>query len=145
MKTIIPAQAMAKISTRLVPDQDPHKIRELLTEFIKGQLPNTIKWDLIYISGSKACITDRTNYLTKSYYDAIKQVWGVDPVYKREGGSIPVVGYMQKILKIDSVLSGFALPDDNIHAPNEKLDLGTWYKGIDSIIHYFYSLGLISK
>jgi acetylornithine deacetylase/succinyl-diaminopimelate desuccinylase-like protein len=64
----------------------------------------------------------------------------VKPLYKREGGSIPVVGQMQSMLGIESVLVGFGLPDDNLHAPNEKLDLPTWYRGIDALIHFFFNL-----
>jgi acetylornithine deacetylase/succinyl-diaminopimelate desuccinylase-like protein len=71
---------------------------------------------------------------------AFKDVWGVDPLFKREGGSIPVVGNMQDILGIESVLTGFGLPDDRIHSPNEKQDLPTWYRGIDALIHFFYNL-----
>jgi acetylornithine deacetylase/succinyl-diaminopimelate desuccinylase-like protein len=70
----------------------------------------------------------------------MQTVWGKDPIYKREGGSVPIVSDMQELLHIDSVLTGFGLPDDNIHAPNEKLDLPTWYHGIDTLIHFFFNL-----
>ena len=66
-------------------------------------------------------------------------MWGIRPVLKREGGSVPVVGDMQRILSVDSVLTGFGLPDDNLHAPNEKLHLPTWYRGIDTFIHFLYN------
>jgi len=72
---------------------------------------------------------------------AFEVVWQRPPVYKREGGSVPIVADMQQILKIDSVLTGFGLPGDNIHSPNEKLHLPTWKKGIQSLIHFFYFFG----
>jgi acetylornithine deacetylase/succinyl-diaminopimelate desuccinylase-like protein len=72
---------------------------------------------------------------------ALEQVWGIPPVFKREGGSVPVVADMQQILGIDSVLTGFGLPDDNIHSPNEKLHLPTWKKGIDALINFLMNIG----
>lgn len=70
----------------------------------------------------------------------MEAVWGKKPVFYRVGGSIPVVAQMQQILGVNSVLTGFGLPDDNLHAPNEKLTLEPWYKGIDTLIHFFYNL-----
>ena len=71
--------------------------------------------------------------------EAFKEIWGVEPALKREGGSVPVVADMQTILGIDSVLTGFGLPDDRIHSPNEKLDLPTWRKGVHALIHFFFN------
>jgi acetylornithine deacetylase/succinyl-diaminopimelate desuccinylase-like protein len=72
--------------------------------------------------------------------DGMQAVWGKRPLFKREGGSVPIVGMMQRDLGFDSVLTGFGLPDDNVHAPNEKLHLPTWYKGIEALIHFFFNL-----
>ena len=72
----------------------------------------------------------------------METIWGMRPVFKREGGSIPIVAEMQEILGIESVLTGFGLPEDNVHAPNEKLHLPTWYRGIDALIHFFYNYGI---
>jgi acetylornithine deacetylase/succinyl-diaminopimelate desuccinylase-like protein len=72
--------------------------------------------------------------------DALQTVWGSKPLFRREGASIPVVAQMQSLLGIESVLTGFGLPDDNLHAPNEKQHLPTWYKGIDALIHFFFNL-----
>jgi len=72
--------------------------------------------------------------------DALGLVWHIPPGFEREGGSIPIVGAMQKYLGIESVMTGFSLPDDNIHAPNEKIHLPTWRRGIDALIHFFYNL-----
>lgn len=138
-KTIIPSKAMAKISTRLVPDQDPEEVHNQLTRFMEDNAPKTVRWEVEKISTGSPSISDLELNETKALIKALKTVWGVNPIFKREGGSVPVVADMQEILGIDSVLTGFGLPDDNIHSPNEKLDLPTWYKGIESLIHFFFN------
>jgi acetylornithine deacetylase/succinyl-diaminopimelate desuccinylase-like protein len=142
-KTVIPAYAMAKISCRLVPDQDPDEVHQQLLEYCKVKVPQTIRWEVIYISGGKPSISDRTSPWIHTYGKAAEKTWGVRPVFKREGGSVPVVSYFQEILGVESVNIGFGLPTDNMHGPNEKLHLPTWYKGIDALINYFYNLGQI--
>jgi len=77
----------------------------------------------------------------KAMDKAMQVVWGVKPLFKREGGSIPIVALLQDNIGAESILCGFGLPDDNVHAPNERLHLPTWYKGIDALIHFFYNLG----
>ncbi|HVP21862.1 MAG TPA: dipeptidase [Anaerolineaceae bacterium] len=139
-KTVIPAWAMAKISMRLVPFQDPVKVEEQLRLYIKEHAPRTVRWELITYSGGEACETDLDYPAVKALYKALSTVWGKEPVYKREGGSIPVVVDMKKILGVESIVTGFGLPDDNLHAPNEKLHLPTWYRGIEALIHLFFNL-----
>lgn len=139
-KTIIPSWAKAKISCRLVPDQDPEEVHKQMLAYLEKNVPNTVKYDLKLLSGGKPSISDTNSAECAAYAKALETVWGVKPVYKREGGSIGVVPDLQELLKMDSILTGFGLPDDNIHAPNEHLHLPTWYKGIDSIIHFFYNL-----
>jgi acetylornithine deacetylase/succinyl-diaminopimelate desuccinylase-like protein len=139
-KTIIPSKAMAKISTRLVPNQDPNKVHQQLLEFVKTNIPDTVHWELEMLSGGHPSISDITIPETIALAKALETVWGKKPIYKREGGSVPVVADMQQILGIDSVLTGFGLPDDNIHSPNERLHLPTWRKGIDALIHFFMNL-----
>jgi len=139
-KTIIPAKAMAKISTRLVPNQDPEKVHKQLLEFITSNIPNTVRWELEMLSGGHPSISDVTIPETIALAKALETVWNKKPIYKREGGSVPVVADMQQILGIDSVLTGFGLPDDNIHSPNERLHLPTWHKGIDALIYFFMNL-----
>jgi acetylornithine deacetylase/succinyl-diaminopimelate desuccinylase-like protein len=131
---------MAKISMRLVPDQDPAEVHQQLLAYLTQRAPKTVKWELISMAGGPACITDVHQPGTIALAKGLQTVWGKEPLFKREGGSIPVVVDMQKILGIDSVLTGFGLPDDNLHSPNEKLHLPTWYKGIDALIHFFYNL-----
>jgi acetylornithine deacetylase/succinyl-diaminopimelate desuccinylase-like protein len=92
------------------------------------------------LAGGKASISSRNSNFVLALRDALESAWGIKPFFKREGGSVPVVTFMQDVLGIDSVLTGFGLPDDNLHAPNEKLNLPTWYKGINALIHFFINL-----
>jgi len=139
-KTIIPSSAMAKISTRLVPDQSPSEVHQQLLKYMDLHSPKSVKWSVKLLSSGEAGITDRNQSATLALEKALETVWGVRPVFKRDGGSIPVVSDMQHYLGIDSVLTGFGLPDDNIHSPNEKLHLPTWKKGIDALINFFFNL-----
>lgn len=139
-KTVIPAWAMAKISMRLVPDQEPIEIRESFIKYIDDHIPAGLRWEFKEHSSNKASISDRNSPPVTALAKAQETVWGVPPVFKREGGSVPVVLTMQKLLGVDSVLTGFGLPDDNIHAPNERLLLPTWQRGIETLIHFFYNL-----
>ena len=136
-KTVIPSSAMAKISTRLVPNQTPDLIYQQLVQYFEEKSPRQVNWSIKQLASDPACIIDRNFYATKYFSQALKDVWGVEPVFKREGGSIPIVFYIKKILGIESVLSGFGLPDDHIHAPNERLHLPTWEKGIETTIRFF--------
>ena len=138
-KTIIPSYAMAKISTRLVPDQTPDKIHTLLEQFVQDRMPDSVEWELIRLSGSPPSITDLGIPAVTALSEAFLEIWGRHPTFTRSGGTIPVVLSMQDILGIESVLTGFGLPDDNIHGPNEKLHLPTWEKGIYTLITFFYN------
>ena len=140
-KTVLPAYAMAKISMRLVPDQDPKEVEDGLAAYLKAHAPRTVRWELTNLAGNRPSISDIHHPATRAMARALETTWGKAPLYKREGGSVPIVGDMQRILGVESVLTGFGLPDDNIHAPNEKLHLPTWYKGIEALIHFFYNYG----
>jgi len=139
-KTIIPAYAMAKISMRLVPDQDPRDVTHQIRTYLEQHAPPTIRWELDDLQGGKPCISNRHSPAIQALTNAMKTVWGKPPIYKREGGSVPVVGLFKKYLGVDSVNTGFSCIGDNTHSPNEKLHLPTWYKGIDAMIHFFYNL-----
>jgi acetylornithine deacetylase/succinyl-diaminopimelate desuccinylase-like protein len=139
-KTVIPAWAMAKLSMRLVPDQDPQKVHKELLRYLEQNAPKDIRWELKALAGNPASISDRNNLGVQAMAIALETVWGMRPYFKREGGSIPVVGEMQRLLGVESVICGFGLPDDNVHAPNEKQNLPTWYNGIDAYIHFFLNL-----
>jgi len=139
-KTVIPAWAMAKISMRLVPDQNPKEVHQQLIRYLEEHAPKDIRWELTAMAGGSASISDRNNIGVRAMSKALETVWGTRPYFRREGGSIPVVRDMQNLLGIESVISGFGLPDDNVHAPNEKMHLPTWYRGIEAVIHFFSNL-----
>ncbi len=140
-KTILPAYAMAKLSMRLVPDQDPEEVYHQLIKYLETHAPKTVRWELDQMASGPASISERNLPGTRALIRALEEVWGKKPVYKREGGSIPVVSSFQTILGVDSVITGFGLGDDNIHSPNEHLNLPVWYRGIDAIIYFIFNLG----
>ena len=144
-KTVIPSKAMAKFSTRLVPNQTPDKVRTQLQKYMEKHAQKHIKWEIKQLSSDPACITDPNFYATQCFAESLKTVWGEEPIYKREGGSIPIVTHMQNILGIDSILSGFSLPEDKIHSPNERMDLEVFWKGIETVIHYLFKIAEVKK
>jgi acetylornithine deacetylase/succinyl-diaminopimelate desuccinylase-like protein len=127
---------MAKISMRLVPDQDPKEVQQQLRRYLEEHAPDTIRWELLMHAGAPASIADISMPAVASLAQAMEAAWGKRPVYKREGGSVPVVSQMKDLLGVESVLTGFGLPDDNLHAPNEKIHLPTYFKGIEVFIRY---------
>jgi acetylornithine deacetylase/succinyl-diaminopimelate desuccinylase-like protein len=131
-KTVIPAQAMAKVSMRLVPDQDPDKIAKLFEDYVQKVAPKTVELKVTRMHGGRPWITDYHNPYVQAAARAIEQGFGRAPVFCREGGSIPVVFTFQEELRIPAVLFGVGLPDENAHAPNERLDLGNFHNGIVS-------------
>jgi len=139
-KTIIPAWAMAKISMRLVPEQNPKDVHQQFVSFLEEHASQDIRWELTAMAGSPASISDRNNIGVRAMGKALETIWGTRPYFRREGGSIPVVRDMQNLLGIESVVSGFGLPDDNVHAPNEKMHLPTWFRGIEAVIHFLLNL-----
>jgi acetylornithine deacetylase/succinyl-diaminopimelate desuccinylase-like protein len=139
-KTIIPAWAMAKITCRLVPDQQPEEVYEQMKRYLEERAPKTVRWDLKLYGGSEASISDIHKPWVTALEQAMETVWGRPPLFKREGGSVPVVGMMQSALGMESVLTGFGLPDDNLHAPNEKIHLPTWHKGIETLVRFIFNL-----
>jgi acetylornithine deacetylase/succinyl-diaminopimelate desuccinylase-like protein len=142
-KTVLPAWSMAKISCRLVPDQDPDEVYQALFQYLENNAPSTIRWELEQIAGSKASISDRESQGVKAMAEAMQAVWGKQPEFRREGGSVPVVTQFQDILGLSAVNAGFSLPDDNLHSPNEKMHLPNYYKGIDTYIHFLFNLAVI--
>jgi acetylornithine deacetylase/succinyl-diaminopimelate desuccinylase-like protein len=129
-KTVIPAVAMAKVSMRLVPDQDPDRIAGLFEAYVKKIAPQTVDVKVTRMHGGKPWMTEFDNPFVQAAGRAIEKGFGKAPVFNREGGSIPVVATFQEILGLPSVLFGVGLPDENAHAPNEKLDLGNFHGGI---------------
>lgn len=139
-KTIIPAYAKAKISCRLVPNQDAMEIYELAKEYILSIAPQTVKTEVFLHSAGPAYLADDAPG-AQNLVDALTAVWNKPVVYKREGGSIPVATVMQRELGVKSLLTGFGLPDDAIHSPNERLNFPNLVKGIQALIHFYLSFG----
>ena len=121
---------------RLVPNQNPEKVKGQLCDYLTENAPNDIQWEVKHFSSNPACITNLDFYAVRCFSEALKSVWGTEPVYLRGGGSIPIVSHFKSILGIESVLGGFSLPEDNIHSPNEKLDLEMYKKGVEAVIHF---------
>lgn len=135
-KTVLPSKAMAKISMRLVADQDPQEVRESFEAYVRAHLPPTITWELVEHSRCQPAIVERDSPAVRSASRALEAVWGKAPVFTRQGGSIAIVGEIQEILGVETLLLGFGLPDDNLHAPNEKQHLPTFYRGIEAYIRF---------
>jgi acetylornithine deacetylase/succinyl-diaminopimelate desuccinylase-like protein len=129
-KTVIPAVSMAKVSMRLVPDQDPDNIAKLFEAYVAKIAPKTVEVKVTRMHGGKPWMTEFDNPYVQAAGRAIEKGFGKAPVFNREGGSIPVVATFQEILGLPSVLFGVGLPDENAHAPNEKLDLGNFHGGV---------------
>lgn len=143
-KTVIPARAVAKISLRLVADQRPDEASAQVEKAIRAATPRgvTATWKLLH-AGGPSLVNPDNRYIRESAL-AMEQVFGNKTVYMRSGGSIPIVGVFEKHLGIPSVMMGFGLPDDNLHSPNEKLNLSNFYRGIDAAALYFERLGRTS-
>jgi len=129
-KTVLPAVSMAKVSMRLVPDQDPNTIADLFERYVKKVCPATVQLTVTRMHGGKPWMTEFDNKYVRAAGRAIELGFGKRPVFNREGGSIPVVSTFQEQLGVPSVLFGVGLPDENAHAPDEKLDLGNFHNGI---------------
>ncbi|MFO1514811.1 MAG: dipeptidase [Verrucomicrobiota bacterium] len=128
-KTIVPSWARAKITTRLVPGQQPAKINKLVHAFLKKNCPPTVTLEIKTGHGAEAYLVSPKSTEAQSALRALRRAFGHEPVLLREGGSIPIVNQFKKILGADTLLLGLALPDDNAHSPNEKFDLDIFAQG----------------
>lgn len=145
-KTIIPAKAGAKISTRLVPNQDPHKIFRLFEELIKKIKPDGVTVKLTKIQGINPLIVDKNQPSYRAMHKAIEEVFGKAPVYIRCGGSIGVANMMREKLGIEGILiTGWGSPEDNAHSPNEHQNLEDLHKGIHVCAVLVQNLNNISE
>jgi acetylornithine deacetylase/succinyl-diaminopimelate desuccinylase-like protein len=136
-KTVIPSEAHAKISTRLVPNQDFHKIGELFKEYFKSIAPDGVKVDVEFLHGGDCYVSPIDMPAYKAAEKALETTFGKRPIPTRSGGSIPIIAGFEKILGIKSILMGFGLGEDAIHSPNENYPVSHFYKGIETI-PYFY-------
>ena len=143
-KTVLPAVAMAKVSMRLVPNQDPEKIAKLFEAHVQDVAPKTVDVKVTRMHGGKPWMTSYDNPYVQAAGRAIEKGCGLKPIFTREGGSIPVVSTFQEELGLPSVLFGVGLPDENAHAPNEKLDLGNFQGGIISAAYLYDEISRIA-
>ena len=140
-KTVIPSKATAKVSFRLVPNQNPDKILKSFREFLQNNAPKGIRIELRVLSAGPAIMVNPDNRAIQTASRAFSDMLGKPTVFTRSGGSIPVVGDFANHLGIPSILMGFGLPDDGLHSPNEKYRLQNYYQGIMTIAHFFEELG----
>ncbi len=137
-KTVLPSKAFAKISMRLVPNQSSKKIAKLFENHLKKIAPKTVQIKVRSLHGGEAAITPIDSNGVKSAVIALEKGFGKKVLYQREGGSIPIVVQFKKILKTDTVLLGFGLPDENAHAPNEFINLNNFFNGIKTSVYFYY-------
>ncbi|WP_446745409.1 dipeptidase [Silvibacterium acidisoli] len=142
VKGVVPAKATAKLSFRLVPDQDPQRIARIFREHIARACPSAVQCTLRLQAPTMPVLFERDHPALQAASIAYEKAFGSAPVFLRSGGSIPVAGAFQKVLNIPVVLMGFGLPDDRIHGPNEKMHLPNFYRGIETSIRY---MNLISE
>jgi acetylornithine deacetylase/succinyl-diaminopimelate desuccinylase-like protein len=128
-KTVIASKASAKVSMRLVPTQNPQKIRELFEQTVRSRAPKNVTIEFANHGCAQPVIVPIDNRATQLAGEALKIGFGQSPTFQRCGGTIPVVGTIKNVLGIDTLLVGFGLPDDRVHSPNEKFDLDALYKG----------------
>jgi acetylornithine deacetylase/succinyl-diaminopimelate desuccinylase-like protein len=140
-KTVIPAKAMAKVSMRLVPGMTPAKAFAQYKSYVEKIAPSGVDVQVRMIHSGDPCLIPVDNPYIKAATSALHEVWGKDTVFIRSGGSIPIVGDFAKHLGLPSVMMGFGLPDDNLHAPNEKFNLKNFELGIESIIRFLEESG----
>jgi acetylornithine deacetylase/succinyl-diaminopimelate desuccinylase-like protein len=135
-KAVIPARAVVKLNFRLVPDQDPSEIEQLFREHIAQLTPNTVTSEVRTTLTAQPALIDRTHPALRAAAVAYRAGFGEAPVFLRSGGTIPVINTLQETLGIPTVLMGFALPDDRMHAPNEKFHLPNFHHGIATSIYF---------
>ncbi|MGH9375230.1 MAG: dipeptidase [Terriglobia bacterium] len=140
-KTVIPAAATAKISMRLVPDMEPKEAFSQFSSYVKKLTPRGIRTTVRELSSAPASVVSTNNRYIEAAAESMEQVFRKKTVYMRSGGSIPIAGLFAEHLKIPVVMMGFGLPDDNLHAPNEKFHLPNFYRGIEAVGRYFELLG----
>lgn len=129
-KTIIPAWARVKITCRLVPGQDPDRVREVVTDYFKKSCPPTVSVEVEGGHGGEPYLVSPTSGAAQAALRALQKAFNAEPVLLREGGSIPIVNDFSRILGVDTLMVGLALPEDNAHSPNERFSLESFEKGM---------------
>jgi len=136
-KTVIPARAGAKVSMRLVPDQDPEEIAGLFESYLRTIAPPTVELQVRKLGTARPVIVDLHGPAIQAAAEAYRLGMGFSPAFQRGGGTVPIVRDFQDLLGVPIVMIGFGLQDDNNHAPNEKLNLDCFYRGIETLTHYY--------
>jgi acetylornithine deacetylase/succinyl-diaminopimelate desuccinylase-like protein len=140
-KTVIPARATAKVSMRMVPNQNPEKIIAAYKKFVAENTPSGIQTEVRVLSWGPAIMVNPDHPAIHVAASAFRDILGKETVFIRSGGSIPIVGDFAKHLGIPTILMGFGLPDDGLHSPNEKYKVANYYAGIMTIAHFFEQYG----
>lgn len=145
VKTIIPASASAKISFRLVPDQDPKELTEQLRNHLQQHTQPGTTWELEVDHGAPGMLAGIETPFARAAEAAIESAFGTKPVFIREGGSIPIVTRFQEVLRCDCLLLGWGLSDDNAHSPNEKFRVQDYYRGIQASARLWFEIANHAK
>jgi len=140
-KTVIPAKAVAKVSFRLVPDQDPEKIVAAFKEWVARETPPGIRTEVRVLNAGPAVMVSPDHPAIATAAQAFSDIYGRPTVFVRSGGSVPIVGDFARHLHIPSVMMGFGLPDDGLHSPNEKFRLENYYTAIRTVAHFLTLYG----
>jgi acetylornithine deacetylase/succinyl-diaminopimelate desuccinylase-like protein len=140
-KTVIPSKASAKVSMRLVPDQDPAAVFGLFKAYVESLCPRGVTMDVKLLGTGEAVVVSTDNPYVQVAAAAMADVFEKETVFIRTGGSIPIVAAFQKHLKAPVLLMGFGLPDDSAHGPNEKFALANFHGGVASMVRFFERLG----
>jgi acetylornithine deacetylase/succinyl-diaminopimelate desuccinylase-like protein len=143
-KTVIPAKAVAKVSSRLVPRQDPDKVIRAVEQWVKENTPRGIQCEIRVLSSGPGLMVNTDHPAIRVAAKAFSDIFGKPTVFTRSGGSIPIVGDFATHLGIPTILMGFGLPDDGLHSPNEKYNIRNYYDGIRTLAHFFEEYGKAS-
>lgn len=142
-KTVLPAKAMAKLSMRLVPNQHPDKVLGQLEAYLRAHAPATVRWTVQQLATGEPVLLQRDSPFVRAASDALRDTFGVAPVFQLLGWSVPITNLLNDELGVDVVVMGFGLPDDGTHGPNEHFYLPNFYRGIESYVRFFENAGKI--
>jgi acetylornithine deacetylase/succinyl-diaminopimelate desuccinylase-like protein len=145
VKGVIPSWAGAKLSFRLVHDQDPSEIEALFRRHVSRLTPQTVSSKVRRLAMAKPALVDPDHPAVRAAFNALQRSFGTAPVFLRSGGTIPVVNTFQEILGVPTVLMGFGLPDDRAHAPNEKFHLPNFFKGIETSLWFLHGMTRLAR
>ena len=140
-KTVIPAKALAKVSMRLVPDMTPTVTFAQLKSYVESIVPKGVTVEVRLIHSGDPFVVSTENKFVGAATEAMRAVFGKETVFVRGGGSIPIIGDFVRVLETPTLIMGFGLPDDNLHAPNEKFNLSNFHRGIESIVRWLSLVG----